>query len=73
MRAIDRWGSTFQPCCWRSRARPFTPRISAGQTSRRRVELVTTDVVVRDSNGQFISDLKKEEFEVLEDGVPPDS
>jgi VWFA-related protein len=35
-----------------------------------RVELVTTDVVVRDNNGQFIADLKKEDFEVLEDGVP---
>ena len=35
-----------------------------------RVELVTTDVVVRDNSGQFLADLKKEDFEVLEDGVP---
>jgi VWFA-related protein len=35
-----------------------------------RVDLVTTDVVVRDKNGQFIADLKKEDFEVLEDGAP---
>jgi VWFA-related protein len=35
-----------------------------------RVELVTTDVVVRDGSGQFIADLKKEDFEILEDGVP---
>jgi VWFA-related protein len=35
-----------------------------------RVELVTTDVVVRDNSGQFIADLKKDDFEVLEDGVP---
>ena len=34
-----------------------------------RVELVTTDVVVRDNSGQFIADLKKDDFEVLEDGV----
>ena len=34
-----------------------------------RVELVTTDVVVRDNGGQFIADLKKDDFEVLEDGV----
>jgi VWFA-related protein len=34
-----------------------------------RVELVTTDVVVRDNNGQFIADLKKEDFQVVEDGV----
>ena len=35
-----------------------------------RVDLVTTDVVVRDKKGQFLADLKKEDFEVLEDGVP---
>src|SRR5687767_242285 len=35
-----------------------------------RVEVVTTDVVVRDNSGQFIADLKKDDFEVLEDGVP---
>ena len=35
-----------------------------------RVELVTTDVVVRDNSGQFIADLKKDDFEVIEDGVP---
>ena len=32
------------------------------------VTLVTTDVIVRDEKGQFVADLKKEEFEVLEDG-----
>ena len=36
---------------------------------RRSVDLVTTDVIVRDRNGQFIADLKKDEFEVFEDGV----
>ena len=34
------------------------------------VDLVTTDVVVRDAQGQFISDLKIGDFQVLEDGVP---
>jgi VWFA-related protein len=34
------------------------------------VALVTTDVVVRDKQGQFISDLTIGDFEVLEDGVP---
>ena len=33
------------------------------------VALVTTDVVVRDKSGQFISDLKIGDFEVLEDGI----
>ncbi len=41
-----------------------------GEPFRTTVELVTTDVVVRDNTGQFMADLKKEDFEVLEDGVP---
>jgi len=36
---------------------------------RARVDLITTDVIVRDSTGQFVADLKKSDFEVLEDGV----
>jgi len=35
-----------------------------------RVDLITTDVIVRDSNGQFVADLKQGEFQILEDGVP---
>ncbi len=31
--------------------------------------LVTTDAIPRDSNGQFVADLKKEDFRVTEDGV----
>jgi VWFA-related protein len=43
----------------------------AGQqpTFRVQVDLVTTDVIARDGQGQFISDLKTDEFEVYEDGV----
>src|SRR5262245_20809234 len=33
------------------------------------VDVVTTDVIVRDGQGQFVADLKKDEFEVYEDGV----
>jgi VWFA-related protein len=36
------------------------------------VTLVTTDVIVRDQKGQFVADLKKEDFKVLEDGAPQD-
>jgi VWFA-related protein len=36
---------------------------------RVRIDLVTNDVIVRDSKGQFVADLKKEEFEVYEDDV----
>ncbi|MBI4888224.1 MAG: VWA domain-containing protein [Acidobacteria bacterium] len=38
-------------------------------TFRVSVDLVTTDVIARDGQGQFISDLKSDEFEVYEDGV----
>src|SRR5262245_60118606 len=39
-------------------------------TFRVSVDLVTTDVIVRDkTNDQFIADLKPGEFEVYEDGV----
>src|SRR5579872_7276203 len=33
------------------------------------IDLVTTDVVARDTNGNFVSDLTKDDFEVYEDGV----
>jgi VWFA-related protein len=32
-------------------------------------DLVTTDVIPRDARGQFVADLSKDDFEVLEDGV----
>lgn len=37
-------------------------------TFRVAIDLVTTDVIVRDARGQFISDLTKDDFEILEDG-----
>ncbi len=33
------------------------------------IEMVTSDVIARDSSGQFVSDLKADDFEVYEDGV----
>jgi VWFA-related protein len=42
---------------------------SAQPTFRSTVTHVTTDVIARDSNGRFVSDLTKENFTVLEDGV----
>ena len=38
-------------------------------TFRQFIDLVTTDVIVRDATGQFVADLTKEEFDVLEDGI----
>jgi VWFA-related protein len=38
-------------------------------TFRMAIDLVTTDVIVRDGRGQFVADLGKNEFEIFEDGV----
>src|SRR5262245_55279250 len=52
------------------------PPASASQqekpTFRVQVDLVTNDIVVRDEKGNFVPDLKKDEFEIYEDGVKQD-
>jgi VWFA-related protein len=48
-------------------AKPQTP--ASDQVIRTGVDLITTDVIVRDGRGQFVADLKKDEFEIFEDGV----
>ena len=47
------------------------PQVSR-EVIRRSVDLVTSDVIVRDNQGQFISTLGKGDFEVYEDGVKQD-
>jgi VWFA-related protein len=49
-----------------SAAQNQTPTFTAS------VDLVRTDAIVRDARGQFIADLKANEFEVFEDGVRQD-
>jgi VWFA-related protein len=49
-------------------APPQQPQ-SQRQVIRRQIDVITTDVIVRDNRGQFVADLKKEDFEVYEDGV----
>jgi VWFA-related protein len=49
--------------------KPAQPPVKSDQVIRAGVELITTDVIVRDGRGQFIADLKKDEFEIYEDGV----
>jgi VWFA-related protein len=44
-------------------AQPAAPAQAA------QVDLVTTDVIARDAQGQFVADLAKDDFEVYEDGV----
>jgi VWFA-related protein len=46
-----------------------TPSQQGSPVFRVQVDAVTTDVIVRDERGQFVSDLRKDEFEVFEDGV----
>src|SRR5262245_16787277 len=41
-------------------------------TFRVQVDLVTNDVIVRDDKGNFVPDLKKDDFEIFEDGVKQD-
>jgi len=55
---------------------PEPPPTTVGQigpgvqpTFRAGVTLITTDVIVRDRDGLFISDLTKDDIQVLEDGV----
>jgi VWFA-related protein len=56
---------------------PVPHQAPAGQPSpsgqqpifRTAIDLVRTDVIVRDNRDQFVADLKPEEFEVYEDGV----
>ena len=46
-----------------------SPSPSQQPTFRAGVTLITTDVIVRDSAGQFVADLTETDFEVFEDGV----
>src|SRR6516165_3866097 len=54
---------------------PAAPNSATTQekpTFKVQVDLVTNDIIVRDEKGNFIPDLKKEEFEIYEDGVKQD-
>ncbi len=55
-------------------APPAAPVPGSAQTPtfRIQVDLVTTDVLVRDDKGNFVPDLRKDDFEVYEDGVLQD-
>ena len=56
---------------------PSTPPAASATTQEKptfkvQVDLVTNDIIVRDEKGNFIPDLKKDEFEIWEDGVKQD-
>lgn len=52
------------------RLKPDAPLFAQQPTFRAGVTLVSTDVIPRDEKGRFVSDLKKENFAVVEDGQP---
>ncbi len=52
-----------EPQAGQSLTAPQQPTFRAGVT------LITTDVIVRDGNGQFVADLTEHDFEVFEDDV----
>src|SRR5512147_1526448 len=67
--------TTARPSAQAPPQQPAPPVVVAPQqpTFRVNVDLVTTDVIVRDQKtDQFIADLKAGEFEVYEDGVKQD-
>ena len=53
---------------------PARPPATQAQTPTFRVQIdaVTMDVVVKDDQGRFVPDLRKEEFEIYEDGIKQD-
>ena len=50
----------------------LTPSPAPQMRISRSVDLVTSDVIVRDDKGQFVANLGKGDFEVYEDGVKQD-
>jgi VWFA-related protein len=66
------WGALTAALVAQVPSRAQTPgQTPAGQTPTFRVQIdaVSMDVVVKDDQGRFIPDLRKEEFEIYEDGV----
>jgi VWFA-related protein len=53
-------------------AAPARPEQPAPPDFRVAIDLVTTDVIVRDARDQFVADLTKDEIEVYEDGIKQD-
>src|SRR3989442_2559180 len=53
-------------------AAPAKPAQPQKPTFTVRIDLVTNDVIIRDEKGNFGPDVKKDEFEIFEDGVKQD-
>ena len=70
-RALGRWPPR-RPAGAAPAPAPATPPAGQTPTFRVSVDLITTDLIVRDSRDQFIADLKPGEIEIYEDGVKQD-
>src|SRR5437867_7915265 len=55
-----------------ARPQPAKPAQPQKPTFTVRIDLVTNDVIIRDDKGNFVPDVKKDEFEIFEDGVKQD-
>ncbi|HTL42761.1 MAG TPA: VWA domain-containing protein [Vicinamibacterales bacterium] len=65
-------GAVALPSAQAPAQQPPGAPLSSSQVIRRSVDLVTSDVIVRDDKGAFVPDLNKSDFEVYEDGVKQD-
>jgi VWFA-related protein len=65
-------GLSAQTPAQQDKPKSATPAQQDKPTFRIQVDLVTNDIVVRDEKGNFVPDLKKDEFEIYEDGVKQD-
>jgi VWFA-related protein len=64
-------GTTLVSAQQRPTPPPASPRPNQqAPTFRSTTDLITTGVVVRDNDGKFVPDLRMDEFQVFEDGVP---
>jgi VWFA-related protein len=62
--------ATFMVTAQKPKTPPSRPDPSQAPLFRTTTNAVSVDVVVRSTSGQFLPDLKVEDFVVLEDGVP---
>src|ERR1700676_3231756 len=51
---------------------PIPEKSTEKPTFSLQIDLVTTDVIARDANGNFVPDLTKDDFDIYEDGVKQD-
>jgi VWFA-related protein len=65
--AAHPWAQTPLPA-----ARAAAPMPQEKPTFRLQIDLVTSDIIVRDEKGNFVNDLKRDEFEIYEDGIKQD-